>query len=64
MDWRLIETASKNGEPFLLWLPDWNVHAVGWFSDGQWWSPVRKNGRMGIPPPSHWMFLPQLPEAD
>ena len=61
--WQTIETAPESAatEPLWVWVPEWQMQAMGWARGGQWWGPASKHGRMRIPPPSHWMPLPDPP---
>ncbi len=61
--WQLIETAPETADvsPIWVWLPSWRFQTTAWHDEGQWWAPARENGRMRIPPPSHWMPIPAPP---
>ncbi len=62
-DWQLVNAEQREGGAILGYIPDWFVICGTWFEDGQWWMPARKNGRIGCPPPSHWMPLPEPPNS-
>lgn len=64
-DWQPIESAPKDGERVLLWglgflvmLGQWA--GLGDYAGPQWWSVT---GVAIVPPPTHWMPLPQPPGA-
>jgi len=73
-EWQPIETAPKDGEPILVWAPNWGAH--GGHVVARWW--VRSSGWIvdewdRDPPgyvdattldPAHWMPLPAPPEPN
>lgn len=60
--WRDISTAPKDGTGVLLWIAAWETALVAWFADGQWWTPVRRDSRMGVgTAPTLWAPLPAPP---
>lgn len=60
-EWQPLETAPKDGRAILGFIPGWFAICGTWFQDGQWWMAAGQDGRMGCPPPTHWMPLPEPP---
>jgi len=63
-NWQPIETEHQDGRDLWAWIPKWKMQCVAWFADGQWWTPTRESGRMGIPLPTHWQPLPDPPSSE
>lgn len=58
-EWQPIETAPKDGESILAWLPHLALPGCIYYSGGHWrW--VTNGGWAGVP--THWMPLPPPPE--
>lgn len=67
-EWKPIETAPKDGTPFLCFRPDALGHGfsdqsgidVLWWENGDW--TYDGDGRVTVDPPTHWMPLPAPPQ--
>lgn len=65
MNWQPIETAPKDGTDIVLYHRLWEGYVRhGCCRDGVWIAECGKTGwyAVGIPP-SHWMPLPEPPDA-
>ncbi len=63
--WQPISTAPKDGTTILAW-QDSRVRLLRWkrvegFPDGGYWDEW--HARLSHVPPTHWMPLPEPPEA-
>ena len=66
MNWQPIETAPKDGEMVLLWVPDFHKVCTGWFCQAtKLWpdnEPFTEDGEpCNVGLPTRWMPLPQPP---
>lgn len=61
--WEDIGDEHRDGELWLLWVPEWKGQVVGYFGRKtlNWWAPIRRHGRTFIPPPSRAQPLPAPP---
>jgi hypothetical protein len=63
MNWQPIETAPKDGTEVDLWVPDDGRFTNCWFMDGIWLQTEDGNTYSTGGAPTHWMPLPQPPQA-
>jgi hypothetical protein len=56
--WQPIELAPRDGTHVLLYAPEWAVPNTGWTYGNDRWQDCPFNGT-----PTHWMPLPEPPEA-
>lgn len=59
--WMPVTLDQRDGKSILGFVPHWQIIAEVWFAGGQWWMAARSNGKMGCPPPSHYIPLPAPP---
>ncbi len=71
MDWQPIDTAPRDGSTVLAWRADWERPSfVRWAlsartGTGCWNDADRSDGcSLEEEPPTHWLRLPPLPQAD
>lgn len=57
-EWRDIETAPKDGETVLAWIPQIGLPGAVYCSNGRWYWTT-SGGFAGFP--KHWMPLPTPP---
>ena len=62
MTWQPIETAPKDGSPFIgLWTSFWQSYEIRtWWNDGRWESPFETEENDSFP--IFWMPLPEPPD--
>lgn len=68
MEWQPIETAPNDGTTVLLFGPDMRMGMSTWFwrvDGGGWyhWDGKSEERALRGPYPTHWMPLPEAPDA-
>jgi hypothetical protein len=59
--WQPIATAPSDGRKILV-IGGWRTEAEIQKADGEWWRMRKRGG--GTAQPTHWMPLPEPPDAD
>jgi hypothetical protein len=59
--WQPIETAPKDGTAILVYSTP--HYAVAVWESGHWYDPVCSDGFPALDHATHWMALPDAPEA-
>lgn len=62
-EWQPIETAPKDGEAFVVYVPGYGVGECYWgMLSESWWFRGNRWSEEGDPLPTHWMPLPPPPK--
>lgn len=63
--WQPIETAPRTNHSLLVWCPERkNIYIVSWRSHTEEWEHFGALGRALTEYPTHWMPLPEPPDAE
>lgn len=61
-EWKTIESAPRDGEAVLLWVPGFNTPDIGLWHEGIWVTPDDYfDITCPYGQPTHWMPLPESP---